>query len=63
MAVDPAHRRCGVAARLIGELEARFAALGCPRVNLLVMPDNVEALRFGRHSDTCRYRTCCVPGQ
>jgi ribosomal protein S18 acetylase RimI-like enzyme len=46
LAVDPAHRRRGIASRLVGELETRFAALGCPRVNLLVMPDNVEALRF-----------------
>ncbi|WP_170215712.1 GNAT family N-acetyltransferase [Asanoa ferruginea] len=46
LAVDPAHRRGGIASRLVAELETRFAALGCPRVNLLVMPDNVEALRF-----------------
>ncbi|GAA0731115.1 GNAT family acetyltransferase [Dactylosporangium roseum] len=46
LAVDPAHRRRGIASRLVRELETRFATLGCPRVNLLVMPDNVEALRF-----------------
>ncbi|RAO42206.1 Acetyltransferase (GNAT) family protein [Micromonospora saelicesensis] len=46
LAVDPAHRRRGIARRLIGELENRFAALGCPRANLLVMPDNVDALQF-----------------
>lgn len=48
LAVDPAHRRRGIARRLIGELETRFAVLGCPRVNLMVMPDNVEGLRFWR---------------
>jgi ribosomal protein S18 acetylase RimI-like enzyme len=46
LAVDPAHRRRGVASRLIEELETRFGAIGCPRVNLLVMPEDVEALRF-----------------
>ena len=48
LAVDPAHRRRGIASRLVAELETRFATLRCPRVNLLVMPDNVEALRFWR---------------
>ena len=46
LAVHPSHRRAGVAAGLVAELESRFRKLGCPRVNLLVMPDNVEALRF-----------------
>ncbi len=46
LAVDPAHRRRGVASRLVAELERRFAALGCPRINLLVMPENEAGLRF-----------------
>lgn len=46
LAVDPAYRRRGVARELVGELELRFKALGCPRVNLLVMPDNPSGLRF-----------------
>lgn len=46
LAVDPGHRRQGIATRLIGELEMRFVALGCPRVNLLVMPEDVEAREF-----------------
>ncbi|MEV4812082.1 GNAT family N-acetyltransferase [Micromonospora avicenniae] len=46
LAVDPARRRQGVATGLIGELELRFAALGCPRVNLLVLPADDDALRF-----------------
>lgn len=35
-----------VARRLFGELETRFAALRCPRVNSMVVPDDVEGLRF-----------------
>ncbi|WP_431975779.1 GNAT family N-acetyltransferase [Micromonospora haikouensis] len=46
LAVHPAHRRRGIASRLVAELEQRFTALGCPRVNLLVMPDNAAGLRF-----------------
>jgi ribosomal protein S18 acetylase RimI-like enzyme len=46
LAVHPAHRRQGTATRLVGELENRFRLLGCPRVNLLVMPDNTAGLRF-----------------
>ncbi|MGK5742386.1 GNAT family N-acetyltransferase [Micromonospora sp. URMC 103] len=46
LAVDPTHRRQGIATRLVADLEAGFAALGCPRVNLLVMPEDTAALRF-----------------
>ena len=46
LAVDPAHRRRGVATALVAELEERFRGLGCPRVNLLVLPDNTAGLRF-----------------
>ncbi|WP_433384113.1 GNAT family acetyltransferase [Actinoplanes sp. CA-142083] len=46
LAVHPARRRSGIASRLVSELESRLAALGCPRINLLVMPDNADGLRF-----------------
>ncbi len=46
LAVHPACRRKGVAARLVDELESRFRQLDCPRVNLLVMPDNAAGLQF-----------------
>ncbi len=46
LAVHPAHRRQGIATRLVDELEKRFRLLDCPRVNLLVMPDNTAGLRF-----------------
>ena len=48
LAVHPAHRRQGIATRLMDELEKRFETLGCPRVNLLVMPDNRAGLQFWR---------------
>lgn len=46
LAVHPAHRRHGIAGHLVHELENRFRLLGCPRVNLLVLPDNAVGLRF-----------------
>ncbi|GIF05180.1 GNAT family N-acetyltransferase [Actinoplanes siamensis] len=46
LGVHPAHRRRGIATALVRELEARFRALGCPRVNLLVLPHNESGLRF-----------------
>lgn len=46
LAVDRSHRRQGIATRLVAELERRLQALGCPRINLLVLPDNEAGLRF-----------------
>jgi ribosomal protein S18 acetylase RimI-like enzyme len=46
LAVHPSRRRRGIARRLVGELETRFRAIGCPRINLLVLPDNPDGLRF-----------------
>lgn len=46
LAVHPARRRRGVGAALVTELEQRFRGLGCPRVNLLVLPENEAGLRF-----------------
>ncbi|GAA4249119.1 GNAT family N-acetyltransferase [Dactylosporangium darangshiense] len=46
LAVDPAQRRRGIASGLVDELERRLRALGCPRINLMVLPDNESGLRF-----------------
>ncbi|MEU4163636.1 GNAT family N-acetyltransferase [Actinoplanes sp. NPDC026670] len=46
LGVHPGYRRQGVATQLVAELESRLQALGCPRINLLVMPDNDAGLRF-----------------
>ncbi|MEV4283313.1 GNAT family N-acetyltransferase [Actinoplanes xinjiangensis] len=46
LGVHPGHRRRGIATRLVAELEKRLHALNCPRINLLVLPDNDAGLRF-----------------
>jgi ribosomal protein S18 acetylase RimI-like enzyme len=46
LAVDPARRRQGLARALMAEVEARLAALGCPKINLQIRKENVEARGF-----------------
>lgn len=46
LAVHPGRRRRGLGRALVAELERRLRRLGCPRVNLLVLPDNEAGLRF-----------------
>ena len=44
VAVDPNHRRRGIATGLIREAERLLKLLGCPKINLQVMPSNPEAV-------------------
>ncbi|GAA3244165.1 GNAT family acetyltransferase [Dactylosporangium siamense] len=46
LAVHPDQRRQKIATRLVEELERRLAHLGCPRINLMVLPDNAAGLSF-----------------
>lgn len=46
LAVEPAHRRSGVARSLIVELERRLLERGCQQVNLLVFDHNVVGRVF-----------------
>ena len=49
LAVDPDHRRQGIASRLMNELERRLLALGCHKLNLQVRTQNTEVLELYRH--------------
>jgi ribosomal protein S18 acetylase RimI-like enzyme len=55
LATSPGQRGRGIAAALLAELERRFLALGCPKVNLLIEPDNAGVAgfyaRYGYQSD------------
>jgi ribosomal protein S18 acetylase RimI-like enzyme len=46
LAVDPAHRRHGLARVLMAEVEARLRAQGCPKINLQIRHDNHDARAF-----------------
>ena len=46
LAVDPSHQRQGHGRALMDEIERRLAALGCPKINLQVRDDNLEAIDF-----------------
>jgi len=46
LAVHPAHRRQGHGRHLVAQAEQRLAAVGCPKLNLLVRDGNEAALAF-----------------
>ncbi|HSL97591.1 MAG TPA: GNAT family N-acetyltransferase [Candidatus Deferrimicrobiaceae bacterium] len=46
VATAASHRRRGIAARLVHQIEESLRALGCPKVNVLVGDDNDDGLRF-----------------
>jgi ribosomal protein S18 acetylase RimI-like enzyme len=46
VAVDERLRKTGIGSRMIGELEQRLSALGCPKVNLQVRGSNRDAAGF-----------------
>ncbi len=48
VAVDPAQRRLGIGRRMMGELERRLAAVGCPKINLQIRASNVAVAEFYR---------------
>ena len=46
LATRPDRRGRGIATALLAELERRLLALGCPKVNLLIEPDNAAVAGF-----------------
>ncbi len=44
--IAPGHRRHGIGRRLVAQVEAGLQALGCPKVNVIVMDDSEEAVAF-----------------
>lgn len=46
LAADPHRRGRGIGRALVAEAEARLLALGCPKVQLMVRPDNAAARGF-----------------
>jgi ribosomal protein S18 acetylase RimI-like enzyme len=48
VAVLPAYQGCGIGSALLREAESRLAALGCPKINLQVLPSNSGVVEFYR---------------
>lgn len=46
LAVDPAVRRRGIGAAMVHAAERRLVALGCPKINLQVLPQNDAVVEF-----------------
>ncbi len=46
LAITPERRREGLAKQMMGEIEARLAARGCPKLNLQVRSSNAEVIAF-----------------
>ena len=49
LAVSTAHRRRGIAARMMERAEEILRGAGCPKINLQVRETNKEVLAFYRH--------------
>jgi ribosomal protein S18 acetylase RimI-like enzyme len=48
LAVDPSCRDCGYGRSVMQAVAERLAALGCPKINLMVRGDNADVLEFYR---------------
>ncbi|MFT7642970.1 MAG: ribosomal protein S18 acetylase RimI-like enzyme [Pirellulaceae bacterium] len=46
LGVDPDHQRQGLAKMMMEEAERLLLDFGCPKINLLIRGDNVEAIEF-----------------
>ena len=46
LAVDPDHQRLGIGRELMGSAERRLLAVRCPKINLQIHTDNLDAIAF-----------------
>ena len=46
MAVDPVFQRRGWGKQIMGAVEERILAMGCPKINLQIRSDNLDAVKF-----------------
>jgi ribosomal protein S18 acetylase RimI-like enzyme len=46
LATDPAHRHQGIATMVMEAVEKGLAEMGCPKINIQIRADNVQAAKF-----------------
>ena len=46
LAVDPSHQRNGYGRTLMSQAEGLLRAFGCPKINLQIRSDNLDAIKF-----------------
>jgi ribosomal protein S18 acetylase RimI-like enzyme len=46
LAVSPAYQNQGLGRQLMADIEERLAAMGCPKINLLIRTDNAAVTSF-----------------
>ncbi|NEQ46111.1 MAG: GNAT family acetyltransferase [Leptolyngbya sp. SIOISBB] len=46
LAVDPEHQRLGIGQELMRSAESRLLAVRCPKINLQIRTDNLDAIAF-----------------
>ncbi len=46
LAVDPDYRHRGLARQITAAVEEKIISMGCPKINLQIRADNLQAIRF-----------------
>jgi len=46
LGVDPEYRHKGLGRKMMEAIEEKLLAMGCPKINLQVLVDNTEAMKF-----------------
>lgn len=60
LAVHPDHQRLGIATALIQNIEKRLIAIGCPKIQLMVRPENTSVIHFYETLDFEEIESVCL---
>lgn len=60
LAVQPEYQRLGIATALMQNIEKRLIAIGCPKVQLMVRPENTSVIQFYEELDFEELESVCL---
>lgn len=60
LAVQPEYQRLGIATALMQNIENRLIAIGCPKVQLMVRPENTSVIQFYEELDFEEIESVCL---